>query len=403
MKRWLKNRKILAVAAVILGLVVMAAWPRRIPVDVAPVERGALRVTLEEEGETRVRERFVISAPVAGNVLRIELAPGDRVVRGKTVLATFQPAAPALLDQRSFAEASAALSAAEADFGRVRSEQARARATAELADSELTRYRNLLVAGAVARQTLDGREASAREAEEALRAAKFAAAAAEHQREMARVRLQTVSAGSAAGSQVITIRSPIDGVVLKRLRESAAVVPAGEPLVELGDPARLEIVADFLSTDAVRISAGSAALIERWGGESALSGRVRRVEPAGFTKVSALGVEEQRVNVIVDFDDASIARPLGHGYRVEVGVIVWQAADVVKVPTSALFRRGERWAAFVVERGRARLRPIEIGHRNGVAAEVLSGLSVGEQVVVHPGDALTDGSRVTARAELAAP
>jgi HlyD family secretion protein len=250
----------------------------------------------------------------------------------------------------------------------------------------------------VARQALEGREAAAREAEEAARAVGFAAVAAEHQRDMARARLAAVSAGAGASGQAITILSPVDGVVLRRMRESASVVPAGEPLLELGDPGRLEIVADFLSTDAARIRPGSEVLIERWGGEGVLRGRVRRVEPAGFTKVSALGVEEQRVNVVIDLVEGQEAsRRLGHAYRVEVAVVVWEAADVLKVPTSSLFRRGERWAVFVAEAGRARLRAIEVGQRNGLAAEVLSGLSAGERVIIHPGDSLADGGRVAPR------
>jgi HlyD family secretion protein len=400
MKRWLKNRKLLAVVAVILVLVVLAAWPRALPVDLASVERGALRVTLEEEGETRVRERFVISAPVAGNVLRIQLEPGDPVSRGKTVVATLQPAAPPLLDERTVAEARAALDAAEAQLGRARTERASAQAAVKLERSQVARHRNLLAAGAVARQALETREAAAQEAEQAVRGATFAVSVAEHQREMARARLQAATVSGGTGAQVIAIRSPIDGVVLRRMHESAAVVPAGEPLIELGDATRLEILADFLSTDAVRISPGNPVLIERWGGEGVLRGRVRQVEPAGFTKVSALGVEEQRVNVIIDLEEAqSAARRLGHGYRVEVAVVVWESADVLKVPTSSLFRRGESWTVFAVSGSRARLKTIDVGERNGSEAQVLAGLSVGERVIVHPGDALADGSRVSPRAQ----
>jgi HlyD family secretion protein len=398
MKSGLKHWKLPAVAAAIVLLAVWAFWPSALAVDVEAVSRGPLQVTLDEEAKTRVRESFVVSAPVAGSVQRIALEPGDPVQRGKTVVAMIQPAVPPLLDQRSVAEARASLAAAEAELGRARAERRRLQSAAELAKSELTRQQRLLAAGAVARQALEAREAGAQEAEQALRGAAFGVSVAEHQRDMARARA-AVSAGGAPSSEVIAIRSPIDGAVLRRMHESAAVVPAGEPLVELGDPRQLEIVADFLSTDAVRIAPGNVVLIERWGGEGALRGRVRRVEPGGFTKVSALGVEEQRVNVVIDLDrgQAAAAR-LGHGYRVEVRVVVWDSPEALKTPTSSLFRRGEKWAVFVVEHGRAHLKTIEIGERNGLEAQVLAGLTAGERVIVHPADALAEGGRVQARA-----
>jgi HlyD family secretion protein len=204
--------------------------------------------------------------------------------------------------------------------------------------------------------------------------------------------------GGAPPGRAILVRAPIDGVVLKRLRESEAVVPAGDALVELGDPRRLEIVSDLLSTDAVKVEAGASVLIEQWGGDHTIRGRVRRVEPSGFMKISALGVEEQRVNVIVDFEDPLEAwKALGDGFRVEVRVVVWESKDVLHVPTSALFRRGESWAVFAVEGGRARLRNVEIGARNSLHAELRSGLAEGARVVVHPSDALSDGARVVER------
>ncbi len=197
---------------------------------------------------------------------------------------------------------------------------------------------------------------------------------------------------------MLELRAPVDGTVLRRLRESESVVPAGEPLLELGDPSAVEIVSDLLSTDAVRVRAGQEALIEHWGGEGTLRARVRRVEPSGFMKVSALGVEEQRVNVVLDFEDPPEARrPLGDGYRVEIRVVVAETASALKAPNSALFRRGEQWSAFVVEGGRARLRAVELGRRNGVEAEVLKGLAEGAVVVLHAGDRVTDGTRVATR------
>jgi HlyD family secretion protein len=395
--RHLRNRKVLAVLGFVAFLLVMALWPQSAPVDLAPVVRGPLLVTVEEEGETRVRDRFVVSAPVAGQVLRIALEPGDPVTQDDTVLATFLPAAPVLLDARSRAEAEAAVAAARATLGGTSAEQKRAEAALALARSELERHRELFEQKIVSAQALDAARTEARAAEEAFRAAEFALAGAEHQLEMARARLLQASGGGRVG-QPIEIRSPIDGVVFKRYRWSEAVVPTGEPLLELGDPRQLEIVSDLLSTDAVRVDPGDPVLIEQWGGEETLRGAVRLVEPSGFMKVSALGVEEQRVNVIVDFEDPAFAwEKLGDGYRVEVRVVIWRGEDVVKVPTSSLFRKGDDWAVFALDSGRARLVPVELGRRNGLEAQVVSGLQPGQEVIVHPSDTLEDGARVVAR------
>jgi HlyD family secretion protein len=375
-------------------LLLVALWPRSVAVDVAAVEHGPLRVTVEEEGRTRVRDSFVISAPVAGRVMRIELEPGDRVVSGKTVVATLLPATPALLDSRSEGEARAALEAAEAAVGRARAEKRLSEAARDQARAVRERNRALFASGVVSREMLDQREAEARGAEDAVNAADFAVARAEHEEGMARVRLMAVAHAPAAADPLV-LRSPIDGVVLRLHRRSEGVVPAGEALLEVGDPGRLEIVTDLLSTDAVRAAAGQRVLIEQWGGDTPLEGRVRRVEPSGFIKVSALGVEEQRVNVVIDLDAAS-AR-LGDGYRVDVQIVVWEAADVVKAPASSLFRRGAGWAVFALEGSHARARDVVVGRTNGVEAQILSGLRVGESVVVHPGHTLLDGARVTPR------
>jgi len=387
-----RNRKLLAGAAFVLLLAVIALWPEAATVDVAPVARGTLQVTVDDEGETRVRDRFVISAPVAGRLQRIELEPGDPVRRG-AVVATLTPAPPGLLDARTRAEAEAAVEAARAALARARAEAERARAVRDRASSDLERSRQLVPSGIVSRDALEMSETNWRAAEEALRSASFAAASAEADLERSRAVLRQASGG---GSQAIELHSPVDGEVLKRLRESEAVVPTGEPLLELGNPRDLEIVSDLLSVDAVKVRPGQRVLIEQWGGEGTLEGRVRRVEPSGFLKISALGVEEQRVNVIVDFVDLKQAAALGDGYRVEVRVAVWEGKDVVKAPTSSLFRQGEQWAAFVDDGGRARLRTVEVGRRNGSEAQILSGLNAGERVVIHPGDTLHDGRRLRA-------
>lgn len=201
-----------------------------------------------------------------------------------------------------------------------------------------------------------------------------------------------------ASGRVVTVTSPAHGVVLKRMRESESIVPPGEPLLEIGDPMQLEIVSDLLSTDAVRVTPGSRAIVEQWGGDTKLAARVRRVEPAGFTKISALGVEEQRVNVILDFTDPSSAcGTIGDAYRVEVRIVVWEAQDVLKVPTSALFREGQRWAVYRVDRNRAHRTIVALGHQTGQEAEIINGLNSGDRIVVHPSDTLKDGVRVRSR------
>jgi len=389
------------VVLVLLVLVGIAVAPRPVPVDVVAVDRGTLQVTLDHEGKTRVHDRFAVSAPVAGQVLRIELEPGDPVVAGKTVMATFEPGVPPLLDARTRAEAEARVGAARAILGQAQAELGRAQAEQSFAQEQAERTRRLAADGIASKEALDAAEAEARSRAEARKAAESGARAAEHELEAARAALvdggDATRAPAAPKRTAITMRAPIDGVVLRRLHESKAVVPAGEPLLELADPADLEIVADYLSTDAVRIRPGMPVLIEQWGGGT-LRGQVRRVEPYGFLKISALGVEEQRVNVIITFDDPREAwKSLGDGYRVEARTIIWERRGVVKVPTGALFRHGENWAVFAVEGGRARLEDVQIGQRNGLEAEVLEGLSPGELVIAHPSDAVRDGVRVTTR------
>jgi HlyD family secretion protein len=391
--RILRNPRLLAVVAVVAAILAVALWPSAIEVEVASVDRGALQVTIDEEGETRVRERFVVSAPVMGRVERIELEPGDPVRRGKTVVARVTPAAAPLIDPRTQAELTASVEAARAAVGQAQAERKRAAASLQRAQSTARRLEALLKAGAISGDELEAAQTTLRSAEESERSAEFAVARTEHELQLARARLRP----SSAGGRVVDVVAPVDGVVLKRLRESASVVPVGEPLVEIGDPNSLEIVSDLLSTDAVRVSPGDSVVIEQWGGSYPLDGRVRRVEPSGFMKVSALGVEEQRVNVIVDIVDENAARNLGDAYRVEVRIVIWRDESVLRVPVGSLFRRAEDWAVFVVDGGRARLQPVQIGQRNDREGQVLKGLSEGQVVVQYPPDTLEDGARVVRR------
>jgi HlyD family secretion protein len=330
-------------------------------------------------------------------VLRIDLEPGDRVERGDIVARVDAGAAP-LLDLRTRSEAEAAVDAARAAVGAARAERERASAALAHAGQELERAQRMTAVGALAAQDRDARQAEERMARETLAMASYAldAAAAELLRAEARLVPR-----AAANRPAVAVRAPAAGVILRRLRESEAVVPAGEPLVEIGDPTQVEIVSDLLSADATRIRVGARALVDQGGAyPDPLDAVVRRIEPSGFTKVSALGVEEQRVNVILDLvDSGSEDVVLGDAYRVDVGIVVWEADNVVQVPTSALFRQGAQWAVYVIRDGRARVTPVEIGRQTGRDAEVAGGLSEGTTVVVHPPDSLVDHARVTALSE----
>jgi HlyD family secretion protein len=391
--RFFRNKRLIASALVVAAIVAVALWPESMEVTVVRAERGPMQVTVDEDGETRVRDRFLVTAPVSGRVHRIEIEPGDTVLRGQTVLARITPAESPLIDPRTRSELQAAVDAATAAVGQARAERQRAATTLDRARSTLRRQQELMKAGAIASDDLEAAETALASAEDGLRAAEFTERRAESEQQLARARL---SAPSSSGRSV-DVLSPIDGIVLKRLRESEGVVPVSEPLLEIGEPNRMEIVADLLSTDAVRVSPGSEVLIEQWGGGHTLHGRVRRVEPSGFMKVSALGVEEQRVNVIIDFSDPKAAARLGDGYRVQVRVVLWKEGDVLKVPVGALFRQGDGWAVFVVEGDRVRRQTVQLGQRNENDGQITGGLEAGATLVLHPPDTLTDGTRVTLR------
>ena len=388
----------LVLAAVAVGFYV-AFRPRPAEVETARVVNGPLQVTLDEEGQTRVRDRYVVSAPLAARILRIELESGDPVRAHSTVLARLQPTQPQFLNTRSRAQAQAAVTSAESAVKQAHVERDRAIAERVYAASQLERHERLHENGLLADQRLDASRQRLVEANEAVRSAEAAIAVAEAELEQSRTGLIEASNGGPGAEDAVLVRSPVDGVVLRRLRESEASVPAGEPLIEIGDPHKLEIVSDMLSMDAVRISEGDAVLIEQWGGEHNLHGTVRRVEPFGFTKISALGVEEQRVNVIVDFLDPEAAwEALGDGYRVEIRVVVWHAENVAKVPTSSLFRSREAWAVYRLgDDNTARLTEVRIGERTAMEAQVLEGLSEGDRVIAYPSDQVEDGIEVLPR------
>ena len=391
-KRWLK------IGIGIAVLVAIGYWafrPGAVPADFAEVTRGSLQVTVDEEGRTRVRDRFVVSAPLPGRMRRIELEPGDPVVADKTMVAQFQPSDPALLDVRTRAELEARVRAAESALGGARADRERVRTELTFAQSELKRLQQLLEEKVIARRELESAQQQTEALVRALQSADFGVQTAQHQLELARASLLQ-SRGSRAAA--IPLYSPVDGVILRILQESEAVVPTGQPLLEVGNIRDLEIVSDLLSSAAVPVEAGQPVLIEQWGGDHALHGRVRLVEPSGFTKISALGVEEQRVNAIIDFVDRPGKRPnIGDGYRVEVRIVVSSRENVLKVPASSLFRHENDWAVYVVDNDRAVMRIVQIGERNGLEAEVTGGLSGGERIIVYPSDAVTEGVEVRAR------
>lgn len=388
---------------VVGGMIVIALLfrPVAVPVDFVQVERGAIRVSVSDEGKTRVKDVFVVSAPVPGFMRRIELEAGDPVVAGETVIAQIEPSDPSFLDVRTQAEAQAAARAAEAAQSLQAATVRRAQAELEFADAELRRFEGLAERDTVSENDLDSARRRAKTAAAALDEARASLKAREAELEQARARLMNPNSQREERGQdcdCVNAYSPVSGTVLQVLKESEGVVTSGTPLVEVGDSQRLEIVVDLLSTDAVRVEAGQRVLIEAWGGEPVLEGVVTRVEPFGFTKISALGIEEQRVNVRIDIAGPreSWAR-LGHGYRVEPRIILSEAADVLKVPRSALFRDGERWAVFVENGGNAVIRHVELGLQNDLEAEIVAGVDLGERVVVQPSDRVTEGARLKDR------
>jgi len=394
-------KKILIAGFILLALALLALGfrPSPILVDAEPVTRGHLAITVAEEGRTRVMDRYQVSAPIAAQARRIALEVGDTVRLGDVLVVLDALAAPAL-DVRSIQEARARLTAAEAALETAR-EDVRALATQALfLREEHQRLTALAQEGLISRSSLDRAAAEADHADALTRSARFRVQTAIAQRDAAEAALAYSGGENPDASGVLTLTAPVAGQVLGRHFESARVVQPGEAILEIGDPTRLEVVVDVLSADAVRIESGMRVILERWGEPRELSGRVRRVEPTGFTKISALGVEEQRVWVVVDITSAPEHwSRLGDGYRVNARFVLWEQDDVLRVPTSALFQHQDNWAVFVVQDGRARLRLVEMGRRGGIHSQVLEGLTEGDVVVVHPDRDVVDGVRLNLRGE----
>jgi len=384
-------------AAAFVVTVILLAWiPNPVDVEASEVSRGALVVTVDEDGQTRVIDRYLVSAPIAGNLGRIELDAGDAIKAGQ-VLARLVPLLPPLLDARSRAEAQARVDAALAVKAQAQAAVNRARVALDFAEKEAARARAVVEQGGLALSDAERAISEERRSKEDLRSANFGGRVAEHELELARSAFLRLS-GKGDDDEQMEIVSPVDGQVLSILQQSEGVVQAGTPVIEVGDPAALEIVVDVLSQDATRIKPGATAEIVRWGGKRPLRAHVRLVEPSAFTKLSALGVEEQRVNVIIDLDEPRDAwATLGDGYRVEARISIWEDEDVLRVPASAVFRHDEQWATFVVENGKAVIRDVELGETNGLETELVSGLEEGETVIAYPSDSVRDGVSVRAR------
>lgn len=395
MKR-LNKILLILLAAAIVALFVWSFTPKAVTVQTAEITRGAYQQVIEEDGKTRVRERYVVSAPLAGKVNRIALKAGDTVEKDQTI-ATIAPNVPALLDARSERELTERVGAAEAAKSRASAEAARVQATLEKTKTDLSRVKKLAAGGFVSPTQLEQTELALKVNQRELEAARQAVHVAEHDVATARAALLQSRSGTSSGRRW-EVRAPVAGNVLRVVQESEGVVSLGAPLLEIGNPADMEIVADVLSSDAVQIRPGAPVKIERWGKPEPLQARVRRTEPSAFTKISALGVEEQRVNVVMDITSPpDLWHGLSDGYKVDAQIVVFTADNAVKVPVSALFRKDSQWAVFVAANGRAQERAVQIARRSGLEAMVEKGLQPGEKVIVYPGDAVKPGIRVKLR------
>lgn len=384
-----------------IGILALVGWglkPKPIEIETGVVARGPLTVRVSEEAKTRIRNRYVVAAPVAGKMRRVPLKPGDEVKAGETLLTAIEPMATPLLDPRARVQAEAVVSMKEAARKQAVQGLDAQQAALKMAEADRDRIRAVQRAGTVSETDRDRAEGDASIKASEVRASQFALQVLDYELAQARAALERPDASTAGN--LVEVKSPVSGRVLKVMQESETVVSPGQAILEVGDPADLEIEAEILSRDAVTIHPGDSVSIEQWGGDSPLKGRVRRVEPAGFTKISALGVEEQRVIVLSDLiEPPAEATSLGDRYRVEVRVAVWHTDDVPVIPSGALFRVGNAWKTFLYQNGTAKLVSVEAGHSDGRLTEVLSGLSPGDEVLLHPPDTVKAGSSVRKRTE----
>ena len=386
------------IGIVVIGGVVMAMRPKPVIVESGAVTKGPLVVSVIEEGKTRIRHRHIISPPITGFLRRIELRAGAPIEKGKTLLAVIEASTSNFLDPRTKAEAEARIKTAEAVRETRQADLERAKASLDLAEKQVERQRKLRDSGATAQQDYDIAESQAQVRQRERNAAEFALNAAASDVNVARAALLQAQAPSADQAKPIQIFAPVDGFILNVYEESARPVTPGMAIMEVGDPHDLEAEIELLSSDAVGVAKGAEVSIEQWGGENPLRGKVSVVEPGGFTKISSLGVEEQRVKVRVDFiDPIPPGHTFGDRYRVEARIVTWKGDDVLQVPTGGLFRRGNQWMAYLNENGVAKEAKVTIGKNNGVSAQVLEGLQEGQRVILHPPDTVKDGVQVADR------
>ena len=380
----------------LLALVAWGLWPKPVVIETGTVTRGPLTVRVSEEGKTRVRNRYVVAAPVAGKMRRVSLKPGDEVQAGVTILTAIEPVAPPLLDPRARAQAEAVVSMTEASRKQAAESLEAKHAALKMAAADRDRMRAVTRGGSLSESDRDKTEGDASIKAAEVRAAEFSLQVIDYELAQARAAMERPDSNSS--ENILQMKSPVSGRVLKVMQESEMVVAPGTPILEIGDPTDIEIEAEILSRDAVTIHPGDLVEVGQWGGETPLQGRVRRVEPAAFTKISALGVEEQRVIVLSDLVDVpAAARALGDRYRVEVSVAVWQSDDVLIVPAGALFREGNAWQTYIFRNGTAKLTPVQAGHSDGRFTEILSGVEAGDEVLLHPPDTVKDGASVIKR------
>lgn len=380
------------------ALVLYAFVPPATEVDVAEVTRGRLEVSVREDGKTRIKERYMVSTPLAGELLRVDLHAGDKVEAGKTLLAVIQPGDPSLLDARTKAESEARVKAAEAKLNHAESQLERAEASYEFARVQLARAEKLLPQKNISREAYDLVVHLSRTTQEDVHSSRFAIDIAKFEIEQAKAALLQAGRTDPSADTSFKIYSPIGGEVLRVIQESATMLPSGAQLMEIGDRGDLEVEIDVLSSDAVRITPGAKMYLQHWGSTEPLLARVRLIEPQAFLKVSALGVEEQRVNVIGDFVDPPEKRQgLGDAYRVEARIVIWENDNVLKANAGACFRYEEGWAVYRIVNRRAQLTKVTVGHSSGLEVEILSGLSEHDQIVAYPSDQVSDGTRIIPR------
>ncbi len=399
MTRWMKYALTAVVLAVVAAGFVTVLTPKPVPVDVAQIDRGPIVVTVDEEGKTRIRDVYTVSAPITGRLLRLPVKVGDRVSAQTSPVASILPVSPSFLDQRTRSELNAASEASRASVGLAEAELARMQAEERFAKSSLDRADRLAKSATISQSAFEKAVLDYDTAKAAVRQAEANLELRRHEYESAKARLIEPDAApdNDQRSCCVVLYSPSDGVVLKLIQESEMVIQAGTPILEIGDTGNLEIVVDLLSNDAVRVASDAAARIENWGGPP-LNAKVSRIDPAGFTKVSALGIEEQRVTAVLQLTDPKQDWvSLGHDFRVFVRITEWAGDDALRVPLSALFRDGSDWAIFRIEDGTARQTKIMIGHRNSRHAEVLEGLNAGDRIILYPSDRIADGIAVTLR------